>query len=70
MLLAVDQIGSVKRRQFESVTVRDRVRGTRLHAISAENAAVVVDVVNLGIALGAADTIGRGIFRGLDVNAI
>src|SRR5581483_4086475 len=61
LLLAVNQIGGVKGRQFESMTVRDGVGGTGLHAISAENAAVVIDVVNLGVALGAADAVFGGI---------
>src|SRR5579872_6734441 len=39
-------------------------------AISAEDAAVVVDVVDLGIALGATDTVLLGVLCGLDVNAV
>jgi hypothetical protein len=70
LLLAHDQIGGVETRQFESVAVRDGVRRTGLDAISAENAAVVVDVVYLGIALGAADAVFGRVLGGFDVNAI
>jgi hypothetical protein len=70
LLLAHDQIGRVKARQLESVSVRDSVRRACLDAISAENAAVVVDVVNLGVALGTADPVFGGIFCGFDVDAI
>src|SRR4051794_26356722 len=69
-LLGVNEIGSVEGGQFESVAMRDRVRGTRLHAVSAENTAVVIDVVNLGVTLGAADAVLGRVFRRLDVNAV
>ena len=70
LLLAHHEIGRVKGRQFKPVTVRDGIRRTRLHTVSAENAAVVVDVVDLGIALGAANAILGGVLGGLDVNAV
>ena len=70
MLLAVDQVAGVECRQFESVTMGDCVGRARFHAVSAENAPVVIDVVDLGVALGAAHAILRGVFGGLDVNAI
>src|SRR5438477_6638261 len=57
LLLAHDKIGSVKGRQLKAVPVRNRIRGTRLDTISTENAAVVVDIVNLGVTLGATDPI-------------
>ena len=69
-LLGVNEIGSVKGGKFESVAMRDGVRGARLYAVSAKNTAVVVDVVNLGVALGATDTILGRVFGRLDVNAI
>jgi hypothetical protein len=70
LLLTVDKIGSVKRCQFETVAMSDRVRWASLNAVSAKDAAVVVDVVNLGVPLGAADAVLRGIFCGLNVYAI
>ena len=70
LLLAVDQIAGVECRQLKSMPVGDRVGRTRFHAIAAKNAAVVIDVVNLGVALGAADAVLGGILGGLDVDAI
>src|ERR1700730_18141345 len=70
LLLAVDQIAGVEGGQLKSVAVSDCIRGAGFNAVPAENAAVVIDVVNLGIALGAADTLLGGIFRGLDIDAI
>ena len=69
-LLAVHQIGGVEGCELKSVAVRDRVSRTRLDTVSAENAAVVVDVVDLGIALGAADAVLRSIFGRFDINAV
>ena len=70
LLLAHHEVGSIKACQFKTVAVRDGVGRTRFHAVSAENAAVIVDVVDLGVALGAADAIFRSVFCGLDVNAV
>ena len=63
LLLAVNQIAGVEGGQFKSVTVRDRIGRASLYAISAKNAAVVVDVVNLRVALGATDAVSRRYFR-------
>ena len=41
-----------------------------LDAVAAEDAAVVIDVVNLGVALAPADTQRVGVLGGLDVNTI
>src|SRR6201993_909208 len=49
LLLAHHEIGSVETRQFESVSVRDSVGRTGLDTVSAKNAAVVVDVIDLGV---------------------
>jgi hypothetical protein len=70
LLLAHDQIGRVKGRQFKAVTVRDGISRTGLHTVSAENTAVVVDVVDLGVALSAADAIFSGVLGSLDINAV
>ena len=70
LLFAHHHIGGIEARQFESMAVRDRIRGTRLHAISAKNAAVVVDVIDLGVALRAADPILCRVIGCFDVNAI
>ena len=70
MLLAVNQVAGIERRQLKSVPVSDRVGRTSFDAVSAKDAAVVIDVVNLGVALCAANAISSGVFGGLDVNAI
>jgi hypothetical protein len=67
---SIDQVAGIERSQFEAVTVRDGVRGAGLNAISAEDAAVIVDVIDLGVALGAADALFFGIVGSFDVNAV
>src|SRR6202043_1013309 len=57
LLLAVNQIAGVESRQLESMSMGNRIGRASLHAIAAENAAVVIDVVDLGVALGATDTL-------------
>ena len=70
LLFAVNQIAGVKGRDFEPVPVGDGIGGTGFHAVAAEDASVVVDVVDLGIALGAADPILGRVLRRLDIDAI
>jgi len=52
------------------MSVRDCIRGTRLDTISAKNAAVIVNVVNLGVALSAAHPVLSRVLRRLDINAV
>ena len=52
------------------MAVGDGVGGAGFHAIAAEDAAVVIDVVDLGVALAAADADLLGILGGFDVDAI
>src|SRR6185437_11587904 len=56
--------------QFESVTVCDGIGRTGLDTISAKNAAVVVDVVNLGITFGPADPVFRRVLCRFDIDAV
>ena len=70
LLLAINQIAGIEGRQLKSVSVGDRIRRTRFHAVAAENAAVVIDVVDLGIALGATDAVLRRVLSGFDVDAV
>ena len=70
MLLAVDERIYVISGQLESVAVGNRIGGTCFDAIAAKNAAGIIDVVNLGVALSGRDTAFLGIFRSLNVNAI
>ncbi len=51
VFLAHDQVGSVQGGELKTVAVGDGVRGAGLDAIAAKDAAVVVDVVDLGVAL-------------------
>src|ERR1700719_727284 len=44
LFFAINEVAGVEGGQFETVSVRDGVRGAGLNAITAEDAAVVVDV--------------------------
>src|SRR4051812_43225116 len=70
LFLAVDEVRGIEGRDLEAVSVRDGVGGAGLDAVSAEDAAVVIDVVDGGVALGAGDAALSSVLRGLDVNAI
>ena len=70
LLFAKDQIRRIERGQLESMAVRDGISRASLDAISAKNAAVVVDVIDLGIAFRAADPVLGGILCRLDIDAI
>ena len=70
LLFGVDESRGVITRQLETVTVRDGVCGTGFDAISAEDAAIVVNVIDLGVALGAGDTVCGRVFRRFNVNAV
>src|SRR5579872_7413812 len=50
--------------------VRNRVGRTSLHTIPTKNAPVVIDVVDFGVALGAAYTVLCGVVGGFDINTI
>ena len=70
LFFAVDQRIDVVRGEFKTVPVRDRIRGACFDAVTAENAARIIDIVNAGVAFAGGDAAGIGIFRGFDVNAI
>src|SRR5947209_17962128 len=70
LLFAIDQISGVQGGDFKAVAVGDGVSWAGLYAITAKDAAVVVNVIDLGVALGAADAVLRRVFRGLNVNAV
>ena len=70
ILFAFDQRGRVVAGRFEAVAVRDRVGGAGLHTIAAEDAAVVIDVVDLGVALAAGDPRGGGILGRFDIDTV
>src|SRR6184192_3409282 len=70
LLFAIDQIRCVERGQLESMAMRDRICRTGFHAIAAKDAAIVVNVVNLGVAFSPADSLFLCILRRLNVDTI
>jgi hypothetical protein len=70
LFLAVDQIARVEGRQLKAMPMRDRVRGASLHAVPTKNTPVVIDVVDLRIALGATYPILRRVVSRFDINAV
>ena len=67
---AIDKVAGIERGEFEAVAVRDGVRGAGLNAITAEDAAVIVDVIDLGVPLSAADALFFSIVRRFNINAV
>jgi hypothetical protein len=67
---AIDQIAGIERGQLKAVAVRDGVRGAGFNAVTAEDAAVIVNVIDLGVAFRAADALLFRIVCGFNVNAI
>src|SRR5580658_1395595 len=70
VFLAVDQSRRIERGQFKAVSVSDGVGGAGFDAVAAKDTAVVVDVVDLGIAFGTGDSLLSGVLGRLDVNAV
>ncbi len=70
MFLAVDQFGHVVAGEFKTMPVRDGVGWASLHAVSAEDAAVVINVIDARIALPCADSPLGGVLSRFYVNAI
>src|SRR5712692_383183 len=59
LFLAVDQPAHVKAGNLEPVPVRDGIRGASLHAVSAKDTSIVVDVIDLGVTLRGAHSVLR-----------
>src|SRR5262249_39766839 len=70
LLFAVNQIAGTEGRDFKPVAVRDGVRRAGLDAISTEDTSIIVDVINLGVALSAAHAMLSGVLRRFDIYAI
>ena len=70
LFLAVDQVAGVKACDFEAVPVGDRIRGTSLDAVSAEDTSIVVDVINFGVTLRSAHPMLVRILGRFYVNAV
>jgi hypothetical protein len=70
LLFAVDHGVDVVGSEFEAVSVSDGVGGAGFDAIAAEDAAGIVDVVDLGVTVGVGDAIFGGVLGGFNVNAL
>jgi hypothetical protein len=70
LLFAVDQCVDVVGGEFDAVAMRNRVCGTRFDAISAENAARVIYIVDLRVTFTGGNSLSVGVFRGFDVDTI
>ncbi|HET6143745.1 MAG TPA: hypothetical protein VFE02_09555 [Candidatus Acidoferrales bacterium] len=55
--------------ELESVAVRDGVSGAGFYAITAEDAARVVNIIDAGVTLSGGNSLGLRIFGGFNVNA-
>src|ERR1043165_2334676 len=69
-LFAIDEVAGIEGRQLEAVAVRDGICWASLNAIAAKNTAVVVDVIDLGVALSAADAVLFRVLSSLNINAV
>src|SRR5580693_1182671 len=70
IVLGIDQRRGIVAGNLESMPVRDGIRGTGFDAITTENTAAVVNVINLRVALPAADAHFIGIFGSFDIYAV
>ena len=70
VFLTHDQISSIQRREFEAVTMRNSVRRAGLDTVAAEDAPVVIDVVDLRVTFRARDACLVCIVSRLDVDAV
>src|ERR1700733_10404142 len=66
LLLAGNQIAGVKCRQLKPMPLRSAVGGKSRGAISSKDTTVIVDVIGLGVAFGAASAVFRSVFGGFD----
>jgi hypothetical protein len=65
-----DESRGVKTGEFEAMPVSDGVGRACFNTVAAEDATVVVDVVDLGVALGGGDALLFGILCSFDINAV
>jgi len=70
VFLTHDEVGGVEAGELESVAMGDGVGRARLDTVATEDAAVVVDVVDLGVTLGTGDALGFGVVCRFDVDAV
>ena len=62
--------GGVQRGKFKSMPMRNGVRRARFNAIAAEDAAVVIDVVDLGVAFCAGNPLLGCVLRRFNMDAV
>jgi len=70
LLLTINEGIDVVGGELKAVAVRYGISRARFHAITAENAARIIDVVHARIALARGDSVCINVLRGFDVNAI
>jgi hypothetical protein len=70
LLFPVNKRVDVIRRELEVMTVGDGIGWASFHAIAAENAARIIDVVHAGVALARGDAVRVDILGGFDIDAI
>ena len=59
IIFGLEEVRATVNRELKIVTVRDRILGTRLHAVTAENATPVIDVVNGSVTFVDPDSLFR-----------
>jgi hypothetical protein len=70
LFFAVNQIAGVETGQLKTMTMGNRIGGTRLHTIPAKYTSIVIDVVDTSVTFGARDSGFGGVFRSLYIDAI
>ncbi len=70
VFLAHHQIRGVQRCKLEAVTMRNSVCRTGLYAVTAEDAAVVIDVIDLGVALSRRNALLFRVLGSLNIDAV
>jgi len=70
LLFPVNQITRIKRSQLKPMPMRNRISRASLHTIPAKDTSIVIDVVDFGVAFGAAYTVLGGVVGGFDVDAV
>src|SRR3954468_7586522 len=61
--LAIHEVAGIECGQFEAVSMGDGVSGASFDAVSAEDTAVVIDVIDLGVTFRAADAVLSRVLR-------
>lgn len=70
LFFAVDQGIDVVGGKLKTMPMRNRVRGASFHAIPAENAARIIDIVDASIAFARGNPVRIRVFRGFDVDTV